>query len=105
MVHAQSEFPHSLLFALRRLYKVSEVRGMGKFSLNRLDIRADSKEIEPILKATWLLQAISKYGVTAHYRYIMPTEPQPTPSGREEARRGRFGNKLPGDLAALVFHE
>jgi hypothetical protein len=59
MVDAQSEFPHSLLFALRRLYKVSEVRGMGTFSLNRLDIRADSKEIEPILKAAWLIRAVN----------------------------------------------
>jgi hypothetical protein len=78
---------------------------MGTFSLNRLDIRADSKEIEPILKATWLLQAISKYGVTAHYRYITPTERQPTPSGCEKSHHGRFGNKPPCDLDALAVHE
>ena len=33
MVDIQSEFGRPLLFALRRLYKVSEFRGMGTFSL------------------------------------------------------------------------
>ena len=47
----------------------------------RLDIRADYKKIElispiePILKTTWLLRAVSKDGLTARYQYITRTEP------------------------------
>jgi hypothetical protein len=44
MVDARSEFPHSLLFALRRLYKVSEVRGMGTFSFIGSRARTDPRQ-------------------------------------------------------------